>query len=98
MEIQHDETGNVYACKRFERVFDDDERSRRLIREIKILKVLDHPCCNQLKCVLEPNKCLEEKKEEFKPDLKYDEVYLVLKKCDTDLLRIIKSARHLEET
>ena len=31
-------------------------------------------------------------------DLKFNEVYLVLRKCDMDLKKLIKSGKHLEET
>ena len=37
MAIAHKPTGKEYACKRFEQVFVDDQRTRRLIREIQIL-------------------------------------------------------------
>jgi len=30
--------------------------------------------------------------------MKFNEVYLVLRKCDMDLRKLIKSAKHLEET
>ena len=31
-------------------------------------------------------------------DLSFNEVYLVLRKCDMDLKKLIKSGKHLEET
>lgn len=54
MQIIHLPTSREYACKRFEYVFYDDERARRLLRELRILKSLKHPCCNRLLCVLQP--------------------------------------------
>ena len=55
MQIIHLPTGREYACKRFEYVFDDDQRARRLLREMAILKEMVHPCCNRLLCVLPPD-------------------------------------------
>lgn len=54
MQIIHLPTGREYACKRFEYVFDDDQRARRLLREMTILKNMVHPCCNRLLCVIPP--------------------------------------------
>jgi serine/threonine protein kinase len=98
MAIAHKPTGREYACKRFEHVFIDDQRARRLIRETQILKSLEHPCCNSLKCVLPPHKTVRPAQAEYTKDLQYQEVYLVLKKCDMDLAKLLKSSKHLEET
>jgi len=54
MEVIHIPTGRQYACKRFEHVFVNDQRARRLLREISILKRLSHPCLNKMICVLTP--------------------------------------------
>jgi serine/threonine protein kinase len=48
--------------------------------------------------VLQPNKCLTEPQPEFDESTKFDEVYLVLRQCDMDLLKLLKSAKSLEET
>ena len=56
MQIIHLPTSREYACKRFEFVFDDEQRARRLLREMTILKEMVHPCCNRLLCVLPPEK------------------------------------------
>ena len=34
--------------KRFERIFADEQRGTRLLRELTILKNVDHPCLNKL--------------------------------------------------
>lgn len=98
MHIVHTPTGKEYACKRFEHVFSDDQRARRLVREIQILKALKHPCCNSIKFILPPNKCSSNPTDEFSVDSDFNEVYLVLKKCDLDLQKLLKSSKHLEET
>ena len=63
MHIVHVPTNREYACKRFEWVCVDDQRARRLIRELNILKELDHPCLNKIKCILPPW-TMESKKDE----------------------------------
>lgn len=62
MQIIHIPTGREYACKRFEHVFYDEQRARRLLRELRILKNLKHPCCNRLLCVLSPESIEKNKK------------------------------------
>lgn len=52
MQIIHVPSGREYGCKRFEYVFFDDDRARKFLRELRILKSLKHPCCNRLLCVL----------------------------------------------
>lgn len=54
MQIIHLASGREYGCKRFEYVFFDDQRARRLLREMRILASLKHPCCNRLLCVMKP--------------------------------------------
>lgn len=105
----HTTSQREYACKRFEHVFVDTQRARRLLREIRILKSITHPCCNRLLCILPPNKLqdpnskkddLIEPSEETTPleDVDFKEVYLVLRRCDMDLKKLLKSSKHLEET
>ena len=63
MQILHLPTKREYACKRFELVFASDERSRRLLREMNILKQLNHPCINKLKCVIPPDLIIKDNPE-----------------------------------
>lgn len=58
MHVLHLSSGGEFACKRFEYVFGDEQRARRLIREVQILRELKHPCCNNLKCILPPEQCV----------------------------------------
>ena len=97
MQILHMESQREYACKRYEHVFSDTQRARRLLREMTILKKMSHPCCNQLLCVIPPGNIIGDKDTPIE-DLTFNEVYLVLRKCDMDLKKLIKSGKHLEET
>lgn len=62
-----------------------------------ILKAMDHPCCNRLLCVIPPGNVLGDKTTPI-DEIQFNEVYLVLRKCDMDLKKLIKSGKHLEET
>jgi len=64
---------------------------------MSILKKMEHPCCNRLLAVIPPGN-IQKDKETPMQDLKFNEVYLVLRKCDMDLKKLIKSGKHLEET
>ena len=97
MQILHLPSQREYACKRYEYVFSDTQRARRLLREMAILKEMNHPCCNKLLTVISPQNIIGDKTKPLM-DLKFNEVYLVLRKCDMDLKKLIKSGKHLEET
>lgn len=58
MQILHMSSQREYACKRYEHVFSDTQRARRLLREMTILKAMAHPCCNKLLCVIPPGSIL----------------------------------------
>ena len=58
---------------------------------------MTHPCCNRLLCVIPPGNVLGDNTTSIS-DLQYNEVYLILRKCDMDLKKLIKSGKHLEET
>jgi mitogen-activated protein kinase 1/3 len=47
---------------------------------------------------LPPNKTVEPTVSEYTADLDYSNVYLVIRKCDMDLKKLLKSSKHLEET
>ena len=96
MQILHLDSQREYACKRYEHVFSDTQRARRLIREMTILKQMTHPCCNKLLCVISPGKINNITTTPIE-ELKFNEVYLVLRKCDMDLKKLIKSGKHLDE-
>ena len=97
MQVLHMDSQRGYACKRYEHVFSDTQRARRLLREMTILKKMTHPCCNRLLCVIPPGN-VQNDRETPTIDLQFNEVYLVLRKCDMDLKKLIKSGKHLDET
>ena len=97
MQIMHKPTQREYACKRFEMVFSDKQRSRRLLREVDILSKMMHPCTNRLLCIIPPNN-IEGSPDKEIEDIDFNEVYLLLRLCDMDLKKLLKSAKHLEET
>lgn len=55
-----------------------------------------HPCCNKLLCVIPPGRIDGNTMTPIE-ELKFNEVYLVLRKCDMDLKKLIKSGKHLDE-
>lgn len=67
MQVVHLPSKKVYAMKRYEQVFSNDLRAKRLIRELSILKSVKHPCVNKLKCVVKPDDLAA-----------FDDVYLVI--------------------
>ncbi len=86
LEVLHKPSGNTYGVKRFEQVFSVELRSRRLLRELTILKSVKHPCLNKLITVIPPTD-----KDNF------NEAFLVLDLCDMDIKKLMKSSRYLEE-
>ena len=47
-------TGKCVAIKRMKKVFDDEEDCKRILRELVILRQIDHPCVAKLIDVLMP--------------------------------------------
>lgn len=86
MQVVHLPSKKNYAMKRFEQVFSNDLRAKRLIRELSILKSVKHPCVNKLKCVIKPENLAT-----------FDDVYLVIDQCDMDLKKLLKSSKYLSE-
>jgi serine/threonine protein kinase len=86
MQVTHLPTGATYAVKRFEEIFSRELRAKRLLRELAILKRVQHPCLNKLKWVIEP--------EDYD---NFNDAYLVLEPCDMDLKKLLKSSKHLQE-
>lgn len=48
--------------------------------------------------MLPPNKCSLNPSAEFTSDFEFNEVYLVIRRCDMDLKKLLKSSKHLDET
>ena len=75
MQVEDSDNGQKYAIKKFERIFANDLRARRFVREVTIQKELVHPCINRLHKIIPP-----------KDMGKLDEgVFLMLDLCDMDL-------------
>ena len=75
-----------FAVKRFERIFQDEQRGTRLLREITILSKVEHSCLNKLVTIFPPNDLAAMK-----------DTYLVLDKCDMDMKKLLRSNKFLEE-
>ena len=75
-------TNKVVAIKRIDGMFEDATDCKRLLRELKLLKELDHENVTKLIEVIIPD---EEK------STTYDEIYFVMNYCHSDLRKIIKS-------
>jgi mitogen-activated protein kinase 1/3 len=86
MQCIHLPSQKTYAVKRFEEIFSRELRAKRLLREIAILKTVQHPCLNKLKWVIQP-----------KDFSSFNDIYLVLDPCDMDLKKLLKSSKHLQE-
>ena len=86
MECTYKPLGISFAVKRFESIFKDEQRGTRLLRELTILRKVDHPCLNSLITVFPP-KDVETIKD----------AYLVIDKCDMDMKKLLKSNKYLEE-
>ena len=86
MECIYQPNGMSFAVKRFERIFSDEQRATRLLREITILSKVEHSCLNKLVTMFPP-KDVEGMKD----------AYLVLDKCDMDIKKLLKSNKFLGE-
>ena len=82
------ETGKKVAVKKISNVFDNTVDCKRILREIIILSQLDHPCIVKLLEVVVPSSKVELET--------FDELYLVLEFCDSDLKKLMKSSLNLE--
>lgn len=81
----HKPTGVKVAIKKMTGIFDDDVDCKRILREIYLLKQLNHHFVVKLFDVIEP-KDMEN----------FDTIYVVLSLSESDLKKVIKSAIYLE--
>ena len=80
----HRPTGQKVAIKKMDGIFDDEVDCKRILREINLLRKLNHPYVVNIIDVLEPK------------DLdSFDTLYVVLELAESDLKKVIKSAIHL---
>lgn len=81
----HKPTGVKVAIKKMDGIFDDEVDCKRILREINLLRKLNHPYVVNLLDVIEPK------------DLNnFDTLYVVLELAESDLKKVIKSAIHLQ--
>lgn len=81
----HKPTKTKVAIKRMEGVFEDETDCKRILREIKLLRKMDHPFVVKLFDIIEPK------------DLdNFDSLYIVLEYAESDLKKVVKSAIHLQ--
>merc|ERR1719361_954670 len=80
--------GKEYAVKKNRNVFSNVEDAKRILREIKLMQHMDHRNVMRLTGCIPP--------ERTKVD-RFNDVYLVMDKCDTTLKRVIQSKQRLSE-
>ena len=79
-------TGQLVAIKKIEKAFDHSEYTKRTLRELKILRLLDNENLLKIFSIQRPNS-----KEEFA------EIYVICELMETDLSSIIKSPQGLSD-
>ncbi|CAG9331755.1 unnamed protein product [Blepharisma stoltei] len=85
-EGRHVPTGEKVAIKQMTKIFDDLIDCKRLLREVAILKYLNHPNVVKLREILLPK------------DLNhFNELYIVMEHAQSDLKKLVKSPVNLEE-
>jgi len=80
------ECGIRVAIKKIPHAFVDVQDVKRLLREVRMLKVFDHENIIGLRNLLRPPSCRE-----------FDELYIVTELMDTDLYQIISSKQQLTD-
>lgn len=81
----HRPTGKKMAIKKMDGVFEDEIDCKRILREINLLRKLEHPYLIRIFDVIEP-----------KDRDSFDTLYVVLELAESDLKKVIKSAIHLQ--
>ena len=81
----HKPTGKKVAIKRMDGVFEDEIDCKRILREVNLLRQLQHPYVIRIIDVIEP-----------KDHEHFDCIYVVLELAESDLKKVIKSAIHLQ--
>lgn len=89
MECKHKPTNHIFAVKRFEQIYGNDQRGIRLLRELTILSNVNHACLNKLVTVFPPMIA--------KDSSEVLDAYLVIDKCDMDLKKLLRSNKFLDE-
>jgi len=66
-------------------VFEDETDCKRILREIKLLRKMDHSFVVKLFDIIEPSDADS-----------FDTLYIVLEYAESDLKKVVKSAIHLQ--
>lgn len=85
VKARHAVTGKLVAIKRIVRIFSDLVDAKRILREIALLKRLNHPNIVTLIEVIVPDNELDN----------FDELFLVLEKAPLDLKKLLYSRTYL---
>lgn len=79
-------TGEVLAIKKIEKAFEHSTYTKRTLRELKIMRLLEHENIIRIKSIQLPKS-----REEF------DDIYVIVELMETDLSSIIKSPQPLSD-
>lgn len=78
-------TGRKVAIKRMQNIFEDEVDCKRILREITLLRKLDHPAIVKIVEILEP-----------RDPANYHTIYVVMEFMESDLKKVVRSPIHLE--
>lgn len=78
-------TGKRVAIKKMENIFDDEIDCKRILREVSILRKVNHPFVVNLIEILEP-----------RDPRNFTTIYTVMEYAESDLKKVIKSSIHLQ--
>ena len=81
----HKPTGRKVAIKRMQNIFEDEVDCKRILREITLLRKLDHPNIVKIIEILEPN-----------DSHNFTCLYVVMEYMESDLKKVIRSPINLE--
>ncbi|EGR30404.1 mitogen-activated protein kinase 2, putative [Ichthyophthirius multifiliis] len=85
VEALEKSTKNKVAIKRLDGIFEDTVDCKRILREIHLLRMLNHPNLIKIIEIIKPS------------DLKkFDTIYVVTEYCQSDLKKLFKSPIHLQ--
>eukprot|EP01060_Flectonema_neradi_P018127 TRINITY_DN24946_c0_g1_i1.p1 TRINITY_DN24946_c0_g1~~TRINITY_DN24946_c0_g1_i1.p1 ORF type:complete len:397 (+),score=78.31 TRINITY_DN24946_c0_g1_i1:71-1261(+) len=82
-------SGKPIAVKKVQGLFRDTGDAKRILREIKLLKYLNHSCVLSLTDLLPPTEC--------STMTDFDDLYIVTELFHTDLASVIKSSQQLSD-